>query len=76
MWASFRPVLLFIQMLLLGADEGLFAVNITKGQHTLVTKLAGLKNIHHMVYASGLGWVICITGLYTFMYSFFCLRLA
>lgn len=49
-------------MLLLGADEGLFAVNISKGQHTLVTKLAGLKNIHHMVYASGLGWVICITG--------------
>ncbi|XP_062613550.1 citron Rho-interacting kinase-like, partial [Saccostrea cucullata] len=49
-------------MLLLGADEGLFAVNIHKGQHTLVTKLCGLKNIHHMVYASGLGWVICITG--------------
>ncbi|XP_056008615.1 citron Rho-interacting kinase-like isoform X2 [Ostrea edulis] len=49
-------------MLLLGADEGLFAVNIHKGQHTLVTKLTGLKSIHHMVYASGLGWVICITG--------------
>lgn len=63
-------------MLLLGADEGLFAVNISKGQHTLVTKLAGLKNIHHMVYASGLGWVICITGQCTFMYSFFYLKLA
>ncbi|XP_078336277.1 citron Rho-interacting kinase-like isoform X1 [Crassostrea virginica] len=49
-------------MLLLGADEGLFAVNISKGQHTLVTKLSGLKSIHHMVYASGLGCVICITG--------------
>ena len=59
---SIISVCSFFQMLLLGADEGLFAVNISKGQHTLVTKLSGLKSIHHMVYASGLGCVICITG--------------
>ncbi|KAK3084551.1 hypothetical protein FSP39_015212 [Pinctada imbricata] len=50
------------QILLLGADEGLYGVNIHNGRHAVITKLAGIHQIHYMVYTENLSSIIVITG--------------
>ncbi|ESO96305.1 hypothetical protein LOTGIDRAFT_176608, partial [Lottia gigantea] len=49
------------QLVLLGAEEGLFALTIQDKTNELI-QLTGISSIHQISQASGLGLVVCITG--------------
>ncbi|XP_021365969.1 citron Rho-interacting kinase-like [Mizuhopecten yessoensis] len=50
------------QMLLLGADEGLYAVSMQIGKPTTKVKLAGFKSVHQIEIISAVGMVIMVIG--------------
>ncbi|XP_076092156.1 citron Rho-interacting kinase-like isoform X2 [Mytilus galloprovincialis] len=50
------------ELVLLGADEGLFCVNLYHGTHAIITQLTGFKCVHQIVYISSLNLIILITG--------------
>ncbi|XP_052093573.1 LOW QUALITY PROTEIN: citron Rho-interacting kinase-like [Mytilus californianus] len=50
------------ELVLLGADEGLFCVNLYNGKHAIITQLTGFKSVHQILYLSSLNLIILITG--------------
>ncbi|XP_050410841.1 citron rho-interacting kinase [Patella vulgata] len=49
------------ELVLLGSEEGLYALNVQDKNCQLI-QLTGINSIHHMVAASGLGMVLMISG--------------
>lgn len=54
------------QLVLLGAEEGLFAMNPQSPMTSdkVLIPLTGISNIHQMTLAAGLGMIIMIVGQY------------
>ncbi|XP_060064915.1 citron Rho-interacting kinase-like [Ylistrum balloti] len=50
------------QLLLLGADEGLYAVSMQIGKPSTLTKLTGFKSVHQIEIISAVGMVIMVIG--------------
>ena len=54
-------MLIFWQLTLLGADEGLFAVNIHR-EPPVVTKLNTFESIHQLKYIPHLNLIVLVSG--------------
>ena len=52
----------FYQLTLLGADEGLFAVNVYR-EPPVLTKLNQFDSVHQLKFIPGLNLIILITGM-------------